>query len=102
MPQLSQYELFVDQKKREQLQELEFEKQQNERVKIGLPRIESDATRLVSDFRPASPPPDYVAKKHSIYCDDDETDEELKLLEEYYLKYKDNIRLTFYQEVPFF
>ena len=89
MPQLSQYELFVDQKKREQLQELEFEKQQNERVKIGQPRIESDATRLVSDFRPASPPPDYVAKNQSIYSDDDEADDELELLEEYFLEYKD-------------
>lgn len=88
-PQLSQYELFVEQKKREQLQELEFEKQQNERVKNGLPKFESDATRLVPDFRSQSPPPDYVAKKESIYSDDDETDDELELLEEYFLEYKD-------------
>ena len=88
-PQLTKYQLFVEQKKREQLQELEFKKQQNERVKMRLPRIESDATRLVSDFRPASPPPDYVAKNQSIYIDDDEADDELELLEEYFLEYKD-------------
>jgi len=81
----SQYELFVNEHKRQQQQKSE----QEEREKNGQPKIDSDATRLVSDFRPPSPPPDYEAKKQSIYSDDDETDDELELLEEYFREYKD-------------
>ena len=71
----TEYDIFIENARKQQ------ESEQND--------VEPDACRLVKNFRPMSPPPALANKKQSIYSDDDESDDELDLLEEYFLEYAD-------------
>lgn len=80
------YNNFVQQTKQKQQKELE-KSQQNEQAFTSLPKETSDACRLVKNFKPVPP-----KKEASIYDDDDEEVDDLKLLEEYFALYADRFK----------
>jgi len=77
---------FVQQIKQKQQKELE-KSQKNEQASTSLSKETSDACRLVKNFKPVSP-----KKDASIYDDDDEEVDDLKLLEEYFALYADRFK----------